>query len=358
MKALTMLLLGTVFALGACEKVPATDAATEPVKPTKIVKAQPAHFNAMRRFPGVTEATQHAQLAFRVGGQLETLAAQPGKRFSAGEVLAQLDQSVYRNNVADRQARYDLAKSQYDKISSLLAQNYTSDSAVEEAEANRRATKAALDDARDNLKYTTLKAPFDGVVAHVAVENYQTVAPNQVVLELQSADTLDVRYSVPESLLGRIKPTLNPADVCAQVSFNAYPKHRYRACFKEYETKPDPVTRSYSVVHTMARHQDFPALPGMAVTVNLDLTQFLAGSNLSGVLVPIEAVFESGGQAFVWRVSSNQQVQKVAVTLGPVQGDYLYVQTGLQAGDSVVAAGVSYLHEGDKVRALIKERGL
>jgi RND family efflux transporter MFP subunit len=358
MKAIPMLLLGAVFALSACDQAPATDAPTEPVQPAKIVKAQSAHFNAMRRFPGVTEATQRAQLAFRVGGQLESLPAQPGMTFSSGDVLAQLDQSVYRNNLADRQAKYDLAKSQYHKVSALLAQNYTSDSAVEEAEANMRAAKAALDDARDNLEYTTLKAPFNGIVAHVATENYQTVAPNQVVLELQSADTLDVRYSVPESLLGRIKPTLNPADVCAQVSFNAYPDHSYRACFKEYETKPDPVTRSYSVVHTMARQQDFPALPGMAVTVDLDLTQFLANGNASGVLVPIEAVFESAGQAFVWRVGQNQQVQKVAVAVGPVQGDYLYVLSGLQAGDSVVAAGVSYLHEGDKVRALIKERGL
>ncbi|BFM20346.1 efflux RND transporter periplasmic adaptor subunit [Gilvimarinus japonicus] len=358
MKAMSVLLLSAVFALSACEKAPATDAPAEQVQPAKIVQAQSAHLNAMRSFPGVTEATQHSELAFRVGGQLESLPAKPGMKFEAGDVLAQLDKAVYANNLADRQAKYDLAKSQYDKISSLLAKNYTSDSAVEEAEANVRATKAALADARDNLKYTTLKAPFNGVIAHVGVENHQTVAANQVILELQSVDTLDVRYSVPESLLGRIKPTVDPKDICAQVSFNAYPDHSYRACFKEYETKPDPVTRSYTVVHTMARNQDFPALPGMAVTVSLDLTQLLAGENITGVLVPIEAVFEVAGQAYVWRVDSNQQVHRVAVDVGQVQGDYLYLLDGLQPDDSVVAAGVSYLHEGDKVRALIKERGL
>lgn len=358
MKAMPVLLLGALLALSACEKAPAEQPASEPVRPAKIVQAHSARLNALRSFPGVTEATRHSELSFRVGGQLESLPAKPGMKFEAGEVLAQLDRAVYRNNLADRQAKYDLAKSQYEKISSLLAQNYTSDSAVDEAEANLRATKAALDDARDNLTYTTLKAPFNGVIAHVGVENHQTVAANQVILELQSVDTLDVRYSVPESLLGQIKPTVDPKDICAQVSFNAYPNRSYQACFKEYETKPDPVTRSYSVVHTMARNQDFPALPGMAVTVRLDLSQFLAGDNITGVLVPIEAVFEVDGQAYVWRVDTEQQVHKVAVKVGQVQGDYLYLLAGLNAGDSVVAAGVSYLHEGDKVRALVKERGI
>ncbi|WP_049722033.1 efflux RND transporter periplasmic adaptor subunit [Gilvimarinus polysaccharolyticus] len=358
MKAMSLFILSTLCVLSGCEQAASDSAPAEQVRPAKIVQAHSAQLNALRSFPGVTEATQHSELAFRVGGQLESLPAKPGMKFSAGDVLAQLDKSVYANNLADRQAKYDLAKSQYDKISALLAKNYTSDSAVEEAEANVRATKAALDDARDNLKYTTLKAPFNGVIAHVGVENHQTVAANQVILELQSVDTLDVRYSVPESLLGQIKPTVDPKDICAQVSFNAHPDHSYRACFKEYETNPDPVTRSYTVVHTMAHNQDFPALPGMAVTVNLDLTQFLVGDNIAGVLVPIEAVFEVTGQAYVWRVDSNQQVQRVPVTVGQVQGDYLYLLAGLNAGDSVVAAGVSYLHEGDKVRALVKERGL
>ncbi|WP_084591572.1 efflux RND transporter periplasmic adaptor subunit [Gilvimarinus agarilyticus] len=358
MKAMSVLLLGAVLVLSACEKAPAEQPVSKSARPAKIVQAHSARLNAMRSFPGVTEATRHSDLAFRVGGQLESLPAKPGMRFEQGDVLAQLDQAVYRNNLADRQAKYDLAKSQFDKISSLLAQNYTSDSAVEEAEANVRATKAALDDARDNLKYTTLKAPFTGVIAHVGVENHQTVAANQVILELQSVDTLDVRYSVPESLLGQIKPTVDPRDICAQVRFNAYPSRRYEACFKEYETKPDPVTRSYSVVHTMAKNQDFPVLPGMAVTVDLDLTAFLAGENITGVLVPIEAVFEQDGQAYVWRVDSERNVHKVPVNVGQVQGDYLYLLDGLSAGDNVVAAGVSYLHEGDKVRALVKERGI
>lgn len=358
MKTTSVWLLSALCLLSACGKAPATDAPAEQVRPVKIVAAYSARLDGLRSFPGVTEATEHAQLAFRVGGQLEALPAMPGKRFEAGEVLAQLDKSVYRNNVADRQARYDLAKSQYDKISSLLAQNYTSDTAVQEAKANMQAALAALDDAKDNLQYTTLKAPFKGVVANVDLENHQTVAPNQVVLELQSYDTLDVRYSVPENLLSHIRPAIDLTHFCAQVSFNAYPNKRFKACFKEYESKPDPVTRSYSVVHTMARDQQFAVLPGMAVTVELDLSQFLANGDKDGVLVPIESVFQNNGQAYVWRVDEQQQVHRTAVEVGQVQGAYLYLLEGLNPGDAVVAAGVSYLHEGDKVRALIKERGL
>jgi len=328
------------------------------VRPAKIVTAIAAGEVALRVFPGTVEAAQKSDLAFRVGGQLQALPAQPGMAFKVGELLARLDDAEFRNALSDREARYKLAKSQYDKILKLRENNHTSSANVDEAEANLKAAEAALAVARDNLQYTHLLAPFSGVVANVQTENHQVVNANQTVLSLRSDGFLDVRFSVPESLLGKLRHIDDPNAICAQVRFNAYPQHRYTACFKEYESTPDRLTRTYSVVHSMPAVQEFPVLPGMAVSVELDLSGLLANAQALGVLVPLPAVFEQGGQSWVWRVGDDMRVQKQAVTVAKVQDDFLLIVSGLDVGDELVAVGVSYLRDNMQVKAMSKERGL
>ena len=353
--------IGSVFccvALSACGQKPDSSAGVELVRPAKIVRARSASDDGIRTYPGVVEAANQADLSFRVGGQLDRLPAKPGMRIKAGELLAALDATDYKNVERDRDARYKLALSQHQKILELSKKNFTSEINVEQSEAELKAAEAALRTAQDNVRYTRLDAPFDGVVAQVLVENHQAVRPQQAIIQVRGMDQVDIRYSIPESLVGKLKRIEKPEGLCAQVSFNAHPAGQYEACFKEFESVPDQRTRTYSVVHTMPLTQDFPVLPGMAVTVEIDLSSALSENGKHGVYVPVEAVFEEGEQSYVWRLDEASRTRKAAVTLDGIAGASILITSGLDAGDAVVAAGVSYLQEGVKVRPLVKERGL
>ncbi|MDO6806661.1 hypothetical protein Q4595_29650, partial [Wenyingzhuangia sp. 1_MG-2023] len=75
-----------------------------------------------------------------------------------------------------RQARFELASSQFQRIENLFQKNQVSKAQYDQARADLAISKAALGSARSNMNYTTLKAPFSGVVAEVYVDNHQSVA--------------------------------------------------------------------------------------------------------------------------------------------------------------------------------------
>lgn len=337
------------------------DTRTESARPAKIVAVLADGISVLRTFPGTLEATQKAELAFRVGGQLAELPAQAGLAVKQGDLLARLDESDFQNTVKERQARYDLAKVKHDQISKLKEKEFTSQLQFDQTASELKSARAALKQARDNLRYTSLVAPFDGVVARVDIENYQAVQAKTPIIQLQADDRLDIRFSVPESLISQLKLIEDPAmieGVCGIVRFSARPDKTYRACHKEHESVPDPLTRNYSAVFTMDTITDFAVLPGMSASIEINFSDFLPDDVKDALLVPVEAVFEKEGAKRVWRIDPDMRAQLVTVEVGRISKGLIEITDGLNLDDKVAAAGVSYIHEGMLLRPIVKERGL
>jgi RND family efflux transporter MFP subunit len=333
----------------------------EIVRLAKIVDVVSAGMNAVRIYPGTLEASEKAELAFRVEGQLVELPAQPGVLVKKGELLARLDDAVYRSTFEERQARFELARIQYDQAGKLLKQKLSSQLQYDQAKAELKSAKASLDQAADNLAYTRLLAPFDGVVARVDVENHQAVQTKVAIIQLQDDRSLDIHFSVPETLIARLKMIEDPAVIqgyCGAVRFSSRPDRRYRACHKEHESVPDPLTRNYRAVFTLDQVTDFAALPGMTASIELDFSPFMPESQAKGLLVPLEAVFEKDGSKWVWQVDESGRARITQVQTGRFEGEMIEVTEGLSSGERVIAAGVSFVREEMQVKPLVKERGL
>lgn len=355
------LLLISVMALAGCLSSEDNTASLEQpdlIRPAKIAKASASGFSAKRVFPSTVEASKHSDLAFRVSGQLQELLVQSGSEVKKGQVLAKLDQSDYRNALSDRQARYDLAKVQYDQIESLIEKKYASKTRLDEARANLKAARAALSVARDNLSYTILKAPYDGVIARVDIENFQPVQAQKTIFRLQDSTNIDIRFSVPETIVSRLNPEADATKLCGQVRLESWPDQSFRACYRKHESIPDAVTRTYRVTFTMPREPEFAILPGMSVNLEVDLTDALHNSESSErVSLPLESVFDREGVSHVWLLDSDMKARLKSVEAVQIRSDQIEVK-GLQEGDLVIAAGVDFVVEGQKVRPMVKERGL
>lgn len=359
----TALLLNAALFLSACDKTEHETANTpvETARPAKIVSVISTRVNALRTYPGTLEATQKAELAFRVGGQLTARPAQPGLRVKKGDLLARLDEAVYRNTLKERKARYELAKIQHDQAHKLVKQKLSSRLQYDQAIAEMKSAKAALDQARDNLEYTHLLAPFDGIVGRVNVENFQTIQAKEPVIQLQDDHRLDIHFSIPETLIAQLKKIENAEIVegfCGIVRFSTHPEKCYRACYKEHESVPDSLTRSYSTVFSLNPIIDFAVLPGMTATIELDFSRFMPDAQAKWLLVPLESVFEKTGKTWVWRLDSTMHAVQTPVEVGSLEGKMLEITKGLSLNDKVIAAGVSYVREGMLLKPLIKERGL
>ena len=274
--------------------------------------------------------------------------------------MAALDPADFNNQLADRQAQYDLAESQYQRGISLRERGVISEAQFDELQANRRQARAALSMARDNVAYTRLKAPYAGTVARTEVENYQFVQAKEPILYLQSDDNIDIQFAVSERFFTNLRK--DGEDYQPTVRFEGMPNRTFKASYKEHEASADARTQTYNITLTMPNPEGQVVLPGMSVDVAIDLSQIRKAS-ADQLQVPVEAVFRQDGRegAFVWRFEEGQQagtVTAVAVTLGQVVGDGVEILSGLNTGDRVVSAGVHHLQEGQAVRELVKERGL
>lgn len=348
--------LGLSLALWGCGDEPQEEAPM--AQPVKLFTVDSMTKGRLRHYPGKVVATEGSELAFRVSGQLEKFAVRAGEEVKKGQLLAALDPADFRNQLADRQAQYDLANSQYQRSISLHERGVISESQFDELKARRLQAQAALSLARDNVNYTRLKAPYAGTVARTYVENFQFVQAKEPILYLQGNKDIDIEFAVSERFFTNLRE--GGEDYQPDVRFEGAPDKVFKASYKEHEASADDRTQTYIITLTMANPEGIVVLPGMSVDVAIDLTQIMRKAS-AWPQVPVEAVFNKDGEdgAYVWRFDPQANVvNAVAVTLGQVVGDGVEITAGLDAGDRIVSAGVHHLKEGQAVRELVKERGL
>ena len=208
-----------------------------------------------------------------------------------------------------------------------------------------------MDAAADQVNYTRLKAPFDGVVAVTYVENFETVQAKQQIVRLLDTSQIEMTIDIPESLISGANYVKDLNCV-----FDAFPQTEIEGVrIKEIGTEASDTTRTFPV--TLIMEQPDPStgikiLPGMAgrATGRAELPEQVAEV---GFEVPESAVFSGdGGQQFVWVIDeSSKTVRRQPVTPSTLTSLGMRVK-GVDAGQLIVTAGVDYLDEGQKIRLL------
>jgi len=360
---LTSYLLFLFFLLPLLQACQLDTTASEPtpksdiIRPALVVNPISQSGGKIRTFPAVVEANDQTNLAFRVPGQLTQLRVQAGQRVKKGQTIARLDSTDFKNSLADRKAKLDLARTQYQQTYTLFRKNYASKAELDRYRASLKSAEAAVKQARDSLSYTSLRAPFSGLVAHVSVENYQFIQPQQTIIQMQRAGDLGIRFDVPESLFTQLRKVENYKSLCGQVRFGTA-KESYSACYKEHDLVPDTLTRTYPVLFTLQNAKRITVLPGMSATLSLDLSKVSKSLRSNAVLIPVEAIFDQNDQQYVWLVDEQLSLHKHPVKVSGLSNNMALISHGLSATQRIVAAGVSHLVEGQTIRIYQKERGL
>jgi RND family efflux transporter MFP subunit len=346
--ALAALLMLYGIAGGAGE-APSQSANPRGEAPTSVKVLTAFTAEEVPTFPGRAEAGDSAMLAFRVAGQLRELKVRMGESVTRGAVLAELDPTDYRLNLDARQAEFDLAKLEADRASALYKKKLISEDQYDTAQTLLATNEARLEQAREQLSFCKLTAPFSGAIAFTYAMPSEIVGPQQPILNLQDTSTLDIQFNLPL----RFQHLLEGEDKAVfTVMFELMPGIDLETQYKELSMQPDPDTNSYPVTLLVNSPADFSARPGMPASVRLHHPS-LSDARWAP---PAEALFDrSGMAAHVWRIdTSNMTIQKVAVELDA--GGVLLA--GLSPGDQIVAAGVDRLSEGQRVRPWLREGGL
>lgn len=357
-------LLGCGLLLAGCGRGEEAAPKAEAPKPVRALEIAGGDTGAQRVLPGTVVAGEEVELGFRVAGQLSRLPVKEGQKVEKGQLLAQLDPKDFRTTLSGLESQLLGAKAtlreaelNFERNRQLLEQDTISKatfdsarSAFENAEAQVSALNEQIHQARLNLQYTSLNAPFSGTVASTFVKNYENVKVQQPVLKLEDTSSLDILVEVPEFLMIQLLEKADPAVEAGPVAvFAAVPEREFPLRLKEVETTANPTTQTYTTTLTMKQPGDIEILPGMTAEVR----GTLPGEDTASVLVPVQAVMGLGeSSAAVWTITEDMTVTRRPVSVGDMRGDRILVTEGLSAGDIVVTAGVAHLVEGRKVRII------
>ncbi len=356
-----LLLISTIIILSACGAEEQA-APPPPVRPVKLFVVEGAGADALRRFPGAIDASQRAELSFRVGGTMQEILVKEGDAVKKGQVLARLDQTDFKTRMSDRQATFDNADKNYQRGKELVDKGAISKLNFDQLEANYRTSLAALELTRQELAYTELKAPFTGSIGQRHVENFEEVKNNQPIFQLQNVNRLDVAIDLPENLVrslqkegqqGNMDRSEKAKLAKAYASFEDRAQEQFPLGFKEVATRADSQTQTFRVTFTMPQPDQFRVLPGMTASVFLDLSSLTNPDTAKWV--PITAVVaDSGLESRIWVLDGESMtVSAKPVTIGRLSGRNIEVSGGLEGGEEIVSVGAAYLSEGMHVSRMI-----
>jgi RND family efflux transporter MFP subunit len=245
---------------------------------------------------------------------------------------------------------YLVAQEEHTSARQMLEKGATGrveDIAAREAEV--RGLEARVVEANIQLLDSTLRAPYDGVIAQRFVEPNQNVRAKQPIVRFQDVDEIDIAVDVPETLMATDIQSADIVQMMAELS--GAPGVQFPVHIREIAQQADPTTQTYRMRVAMKVPPGVTVLPGMTATVSLAYRR--ASILGESILVPTSAVLkDAAGEAVTWVINKDQVVERRPVKIGAVTGSQIEILDGLQPGDRIAIAGVRFLRAGMTVRDL------
>ena len=306
-----------------------------------------------RTYPGEIRPYQEVDMAFQVAGPLIELPINRGDEVEKGQLLARIDPRDFKNEMDAAQAVLEEAQATYSRYQEAAKTGAISKQQVTEQKAKVDVAQSGLNIKKKAHDDTFMYAPFAGRIADRFVENFENVAAKQKICSLQYIKDLEIDFYVPEVDILTAKKADEPDRAGFFISFETLPGREFPAKISQYATDADPVTQTYQVKLVMPAPEDVNVLPGMTAQVTWIIKED-AQDEKAAVRIPSKAVFSpKSGEAKAWVIDpSSMTVSSRDVTLGPLMGDEIVIESGLTAGERIAIAGVHYLREGMKVHKM------
>lgn len=248
---------------------------------------------------GTLSAVTTVQVGTQVSGKVVAIHADFNDRVKQGELIAQIDPVLLQQTVRDaqaglerNQAQLEQTRREYERNKQLFERKVlteidfnTAKYAYDVALANVKSAQVTLERARQNLAYTNIYAPIDGVVVERDVDVGQTVAASlsapQLFLIANDLSQMQILASVDESDIGVIHEGQS-----ARFTVQAYPNDAFTGRVKQVrlQSKTTENVVNYTVVVSVS-NANGKLLPGMTATID-----FMTGSVKDALLVPNSAL--------------------------------------------------------------------
>jgi membrane fusion protein (multidrug efflux system) len=308
-----------------------------------------ADWQSMQPAVGTLVAVQGVTLASELPGMVRQIGFESGASVKKGTELVRLDTSVEEAQLQSAFADALLANQYLERARKLRAGGNNTVADLDAAEARAKQADASVAILRATIAKKTIRAPFDGRIGIRQVELGQVLSPGAPIATLQSVSPMYSEILLPQQTLNKLRLGMN-----VRMTVDSFPGTTWNGRITTINSEVDVATRNVRVRATFP-NPDGRLRAGMFATINV-----LSGEPQRVLLIPVTAVIYAPFGDSVFTVAEKKAadgttvnvVSQKFVRLGERRGDLIAVESGLQAGESVVSSGAFKLRNG--VTVLVK----
>lgn len=308
-------------------------------------------FNRSYRATGTLIARRRALLRTIVGGPVEEVPVDVGDRVEKGDLLMQIREIDYKlaleqteADLARAQAQVEEAERQKVRMERLFENGSATEqerdqamTAHNEALAIQLQAEAARNNALQDLKDSSIRAPYDGVITEREFEPGEYVSAGEPVIEILNLSLLEASLEIPGKYMGLVEDS---SDVLVEFEGAYTPRTGHVVAISP---KVSNETRTFRI-RVQVRNDDHVLPSGQFISIQMGLR------NLSDqVSIPAEALVRRDGGSFVW-IYKKGKAQRRRIRDGIQQDGWILVQNGLRQGEQVITEGKNSLNNGYPVQ--------
>jgi membrane fusion protein (multidrug efflux system) len=290
------------------------------VTEVSVITLQPGSFTNYVQIQGKIDAEDNVTAYPQVPGTIIAINAKVGQRVGRGQVLAQLDNSVLKQTIAQTEAQVALNRTLYQRQKNLWDQKVGTEVQYLQAQTTLQSSQKQLASLRQQANQSRIISPINGTIDQMDLKLGQVAQPGTTGIRIVNADKLKVKADVPESYVASVNTT--------KVTFAA--------------KAIDPVSRSFAVEVKLPVRRSLR--PNM--TAILKIADY---SKANAIIVPVKAIQRSEEGDYVF-VNEAGTAKKVIIQSGKTYGGKTEITSGLKAGDQLITEGVSDIEDGDKIK--------
>ncbi len=357
----------TLMGLASCNKKLSQKQQANESTPVHVQLVEKANVTIYNQYAANIEGEQNIEIRPKVDGFIDKIYIDEGVEVKKGQLLFKLSSEPLKQKVNAAKATIEVAKAQVaaaqvevNKIAPLVQKKIISTVLLETAKSNLNANEAQLLaaqanylNAKENLEYTSIKSPVDGIVGSIPYRIGSLVGRTeaQPLTTVSSISNVFAYFTLNEKQLLQFNRQLNgnsiadkikelPAVELILADGSTY-AHKGRIETINGMVNPKTGSISYRAI--------FPN-PSNLLRSGISGKIMLAVNKNDVLSVPQSATYELLGKKFVYLVSNDNKIYTKEIKIGEPVNQSFIVQDGLQEGDTFVSGGLMKLREGMKIQ--------
>ena len=338
---LLIFVIAGVVSLNSCHTNNA-DGADDYLKLVKTDQAKTVPLVKKKNFAGILEEDKKMNLAFRVAGPILKYYVKEGDYVKKGQLIVEMDARDYEVQKQAVETQAKQLQSEYKRIKELNDRKSLADNDYEKMKAGKEMAEAKLKNAIDQLEDTKLYAPYSGYITKVNFDAGELVSTGTPVASIIALNQLKVEINIPASLYINKEHITKIECTQEDIPGKVFPLNLYA------NGKKADNSGLYTLYLSYTPTKESKLLPGMNVSVDVFINN--CDSNL--VSIPSNALFEKGGNSYVWIVRDSIVTSKQVIPESAFKNGNVNICSGLEEGDEVVTGGLNLLSDGEKVKVV------